>query len=188
MSGSASSPTFRQLQYFVAIAEHKTYRRAADILGISQPTLTAQIHALEATLQSRVLERSRAGAVLTPVGREVLVSARRVIDEMETLVDTANRHTRGGRGTYRLGVSPSVGPYLLPHILPELHQQYPELQFYVRESLPNVLEQELQDNSWLTIPADSDILFNTPIEQRWKKSAEKIGINIAHLSSDVGHA
>ena len=53
---------------------------------------------------------------------------------------------------------------------------------------PGQLEQELQDNSWLTIPADSDILFNTPIEQRWKKSAEKIGINIAHLSSDVGHA
>jgi len=53
---------------------------------------------------------------------------------------------------------------------------------------PGQLEQELQDNSWLTIPADSDILFHTPIEQRWKKSAEKIGIDMAHLSSDIGHA
>jgi len=53
---------------------------------------------------------------------------------------------------------------------------------------PGQLEQELSANSWLTIPADDDILFNTPFEQRWKKSAEKLGIDIAHLSSDVGHA
>lgn len=53
---------------------------------------------------------------------------------------------------------------------------------------PGQLEAELQTNSWLTIDADSDILFNTPIEQRWKKATEKLGIDIAHLSSDVGHA
>ena len=53
---------------------------------------------------------------------------------------------------------------------------------------PGQLEQELQANSWLTTPADSDILFNTPIEQRWKKATEKLGIDIAHLSSDIGHA
>ncbi len=53
---------------------------------------------------------------------------------------------------------------------------------------PGQLEQELQANSWLTTPADSDILFNTPIEQRWKKATEKLGIDIAHLSNDVGHA
>lgn len=53
---------------------------------------------------------------------------------------------------------------------------------------PGQLEQELQANSWLTTPADSDILFNTPIEQRWKKATEKLGIDITHLSTDVGHA
>ncbi|MCW8832150.1 MAG: YqgE/AlgH family protein [Colwellia sp.] len=53
---------------------------------------------------------------------------------------------------------------------------------------PGQLEAELQANSWLTIDADSDILFNTPIEQRWQKATEKLGINIAHLSSDIGHA
>ncbi len=53
---------------------------------------------------------------------------------------------------------------------------------------PGQLEQELQANSWLTTPADAEILFNTPIEQRWKKATEKVGINLAHLSSDVGHA
>lgn len=53
---------------------------------------------------------------------------------------------------------------------------------------PGQLEKELQENSWLTIPADNQILFNTPIEQRWQKAAEKLGIDIAHLSSDVGHA
>jgi putative transcriptional regulator len=53
---------------------------------------------------------------------------------------------------------------------------------------PGQLEQELQANSWLTTPADSNILFNTPIEQRWKKATEKLGIDLAHLSSDIGHA
>ncbi len=53
---------------------------------------------------------------------------------------------------------------------------------------PGQLEQEFQANSWLTTPADSDILFNTPIEQRWKKATEKMGIDLAHLSSDIGHA
>lgn len=53
---------------------------------------------------------------------------------------------------------------------------------------PGQLEQELQANSWLTAPADSEILFNTPIEQRWKKATEKLGIDVAHLSSDIGHA
>jgi putative transcriptional regulator len=53
---------------------------------------------------------------------------------------------------------------------------------------PGQLETELQENSWLTIDADSDILFNTPIEQRWQKATEKLGIDIAHLSSDIGHA
>jgi len=53
---------------------------------------------------------------------------------------------------------------------------------------PGQLEQELQANSWLTAPADSEILFNTPIEQRWKKATEKLGIDLAHLSSDIGHA
>jgi putative transcriptional regulator len=53
---------------------------------------------------------------------------------------------------------------------------------------PGQLEEELQANSWLTTPADSDILFNTPIELRWKKATEKLGIDLAHLSSDIGHA
>ncbi|MCO4798274.1 MAG: YqgE/AlgH family protein [Colwelliaceae bacterium] len=53
---------------------------------------------------------------------------------------------------------------------------------------PGQLEEEIQANSWLTTPSDNDILFNTPIEQRWQKAAEKLGVNIAHLSSDIGHA
>lgn len=53
---------------------------------------------------------------------------------------------------------------------------------------PGQLEQEITDNSWLTVPADSEIIFNTPIEQRWQKATEKLGIDIAHLSSDIGHA
>ncbi|NRB40629.1 MAG: LysR family transcriptional regulator [Pseudomonadales bacterium] len=140
-----NKPTLRQLEYFIAIAQHRTFRRAADALGISQPTLTAQMNALEETLNAKILERSRNGAILTPIGRRLLPNARRVVEELDSLVDKVNSTVLGANGTYRLGVSPTVGPYALPHILPHLHQQYQDLQFYVRESSPVILEQELQE-------------------------------------------
>lgn len=138
-----NKPTLRQLEYFVAVAENQTFRRAAERLGISQPTLTAQIHALEDTLNAKVFERSRTGAVLSPIGRDLLLNARRVIEEVAGLMETADIAKHGPGGTYRLGVSPTLGPYLLPHILPELHHKFSSLKFYVRESLPRDLEQEL---------------------------------------------
>ena len=99
-----NKPTLRQLEYFIAIAQHRTFRRAADSLGISQPTLTAQMNALEETLNAKILERSRNGAILTPIGRRLLPNARRVVEELDSLVDKVNSTVLGANGTYRLGV------------------------------------------------------------------------------------
>tara|TARA_R110002126_G_scaffold83146_5_gene203246 strand:+ start:11827 stop:12765 length:939 start_codon:yes stop_codon:yes gene_type:complete len=137
------SATLRQLQYFISVAEAGNFRRAAARLRVSQPTLSNQVAALEKGLSIQVLERSHAGSVLTPAGRDLLPSARRVVEEFQGFLDRAKSMSRGPAGTFRLGVTPTLGPYLLPYILPEIHRKYEALQFYVREDAPRYLEDDL---------------------------------------------
>jgi LysR family hydrogen peroxide-inducible transcriptional activator len=136
-------PSLRQVEYFVAIAAASSFRRAAQQLSITQPTLTHQIAAFEEALGVQVFERSRSGTMLTAAGRELLPNARRVLEESNGLIDRARAVSRGPGGTYRLGVTPTLGPYLLPTILPGLHRRYGELKFYVREDAPRDLESGL---------------------------------------------
>ena len=135
-----SEPTLRQVRYFVVVADTLNFRRAAVQLQISQPTLTHQILALEAALGLELFERSRAGTTLTPAGRELLCNARRTLEEVQELVDHAASLSRGPGGMYRLGVTATLGPYLLPHVLPEIHRRYAALKLYVREAAPRNLE------------------------------------------------
>lgn len=135
--------TLKQLRYLVTLDETKHYRRAAEICGISQPSLSAQIQNIEEGLGVRLVERGRSGASLTPVGREVVARGRKILDEMQSLVDFTAGAQRGLAGTIRLGAKATLGPYLLPHVVARLHRQHPELNLYVRESAPKELEFEL---------------------------------------------
>lgn len=142
--GSGARPTLRQLEYFVAVAEAGSFRRAAQRLGVTQPTLTAQVASLEQALGIALLERGRRGTVLSPYGREALVTIRHIQQEMQGLIDSARSANEGPSGVHRLGVPPTLGPYFLPHVVPELHRSYPALRFYVRENVPDALQSELQ--------------------------------------------
>jgi len=135
-----SRPTLRQVEYFVAVANALSFRRAAEQLRVSQPTLSSQILALEHALGLQLFERSRAGTMPTAITRELLPGARRVLEEFRGLIDHAEALSRGPAGTYRLGVTPTLGPYLLPHILPTIHRRYGALKLYVREDSPRDLE------------------------------------------------
>ena len=137
--------SLRQLEYFVAVSNAQSFRRAAQNLGVSQPTLTAQIASLEQALGVRLFERGRSGTIHSPIGRELVRDARRVLEGVEGFLDRAHTLTRGPGGTYRLGVTRTVGPYLLPHILPTLHREYGDVKFYVREDFPAALEESLLD-------------------------------------------
>lgn len=137
------TPSSKQLRYFIAVAEAGTFRRAASRLRIAQPTLSSQIAALEQDLSIVLFERSRTGSALTPAGRALLVHARRVVEELNGFIDHAASISRGPAGTYRLGVTPTLGPYLLPYVLPAIHQEYSALRFYVREAAPRDLEEDL---------------------------------------------
>ncbi len=169
------SPTLKHLSYFVAVAEHGSFRRAADHLGIAQPTLTTQIGVLEEALGLILFERSRNGARATPAGRELLAAARRVLEEARGFHDTA-QSLKGDEGaTYRLGVTPTLGPYLLPAILPKIHAEFPGLKLYVREAPPSDLEAQIREGSHdlilTTLPVVSRELVVEPLFQEPLKLA-----------------
>lgn len=168
-----NTPTIKQLEYFVCLAESTTFRGAAERLNISQPTLTAQIYSLENALNLTLIERSRSGAILSPAGRDLLGNARQVIEEMRGFMDQAGMINRGPGGTFRVGVSPTVGPYLLPHILPGLQNAYSSLKLYVKENMPKTLELDLLEGRLdlvLTpLPFDNprlttEVLFHEPLQ------------------------
>ncbi len=132
-------PTLQQLRYLVAVAETLHFRRAAEKTHVTQPTLSGQLRELEARLGVQLVERSRSRVVLTPIGDVIASRARTVLRDVEDIVDLAKHGQSLFGGTIRLGVLQSLGPYLLPHILPELHQTYPDLKLYVREAMPQAL-------------------------------------------------
>lgn len=140
---SEKSLTFRQLRYLLALEETQHFRRAAERCQISQPSLSVQLQAIEESLGVQLVERSRSGVSLTPIGREVAARARRVLNEVQGIVDFAAGAQHGLAGTIRLGAKPTLGPYLLPHVVEKLHRQHPDLHLYVREGAPRELEHEL---------------------------------------------
>ncbi|MBD8736660.1 hydrogen peroxide-inducible genes activator [Sphingomonas sp. CFBP 13706] len=135
-------PTFRQLEYLVAIADARNFRRAAAAAHVSQPTLSQQLRVLEAELGVTLVERQLVGAHLTPVGRDIADRARKLLVERQDLCDLASTARDRAVGTIRFGVTPTLGPYLLPGVIAELARDHPGLRLYIREGIPD--EQALE--------------------------------------------
>ncbi len=138
-------PTLRQLEYFLAIIKYGSIRRAADALGISQPTLSAQLAKLEEIFKLNLFERIRSGTILSPSGQHLLPYVQIMIKDMNNLMDAVEIAISGSKGVYRLGVTSTLGSYLLAYLLPEIHQQYHHLKFIVREDAPNILIEGLTE-------------------------------------------
>lgn len=136
-------PSIKQLEYFVHVAMSSNFRKAAEKLKIKQPTLTSQIATLEESLGTQLFERSRAGTLLSPAGRDLLPMAKQVLEQYQQLIDQAGDSVRELSGTFKIGVSPTIGPYLFPQVLPKLHKRYPKLKLHVREAVPKELERGL---------------------------------------------
>ena len=135
--------TLRQLRYFDALAREQHFGRAAESCAVTQPALSMQIQELEASLGIALVERTRSGIRLTPKGEEIAARSQRVLNDVRDLVDFAKHSTGVLSGTLRLGVIPSVAPYLLPPLLPLLREQYPDLTLHVRETQTAPLTTEL---------------------------------------------
>ena len=138
-------PTFRQLEYLVAIDETGRFSSAAHSMHVSQPSLSAQVTEAESHLGFKVFERGRNGAIATPLGRELLTRAREVLQSMSDIKRLAQYGRDGLVGQVRLGVLPTIGPYLLPRCTARLHARYPQLRLSIREESSVVLNQALSD-------------------------------------------
>jgi LysR family hydrogen peroxide-inducible transcriptional activator len=142
------TPSLKQIHYILSVARAGSFRGAAEELGVSQPTLTAQIARAEKVLGSTLFERSRNGALLTPAGRLFEPQARRVLEAAEELGRCVDASSVDDRATYRLGVKSTLGPYLLPPILPALRQAHADLRLFVREDHPRDLETGLANGDY----------------------------------------
>ena len=131
----------RDLQYLVALADHRHFGRAAAASFVSQPTLSTQIRKLEEELGVSLVERAPRNVMLTPVGLDMAERARRVLAEVEQMKEAARRTRDPEAGSVRLGIFPTLGPYLLPHVVPGLRTRFPRLELLlVEEKTPVLLE------------------------------------------------
>lgn len=129
-------PTLRQLEYFLAVAELRHFGRAAQSCNISQPTLSHQLRTLEERLGTILIDRGSSAPELTPVGREIAERAKRVMLDIRDIRGLATRSRNQLAGIVRFGVTPTLGPYLMPAIIGALHAEQPDLRLYIREGIP----------------------------------------------------
>ncbi|NAX20839.1 DNA-binding transcriptional regulator OxyR [Vibrio sp. V39_P1S14PM300] len=135
----------RDFEYLVALAEHKHFRKAAEACFVSQPTLSGQIRKLEDELGTVLLERSSRRVLFTESGLQLVEQAKRVLNEVKNFRDMASGQSGAMSGPMHIGFIPTVGPYILPRIVPFLKDQFPELELYLHEAQTQQLVRELED-------------------------------------------
>lgn len=153
-------PTLRQLEYAVAVAEHRHFRRAAEACHVTQPALSAQVAQLEEILGVRIFDRNRRQVQVTAAGEQLLERVRSCLAEVDELEDLAAHLARPGAGPLRLGVIPTIAPYLLPALLPALRREHPDYELQLWEAQTTVLVQKLDrgelDLLLLAVPLPGD--------------------------------
>jgi LysR family hydrogen peroxide-inducible transcriptional activator len=161
----------RDLKYLVALADHRHFGRAAEASHVSQPTLSTQIRKLEDELGVALVERAPRRVMLTPVGREVADRARRIIADVDQMTELARRSRDPEAGSVRLGLFPTLGPYLLPHVLPGIRERFPRLELLLVEEKTDQILARLRDGRLdagiLALPLHDDslhaeVLFDEP--------------------------
>ncbi|MCI5107423.1 MAG: hydrogen peroxide-inducible genes activator [Pseudomonadales bacterium] len=138
------TPSIKQLKYLCAVAEHKHFSKAAEACHVTQSTLSAAIQELESQLGVVIFERSKKNVLITPLGERLLHQARIILGDVEDFVSLAKSHDEALAGEIRLGVIPTIGPFLLPHLLADLRKRYTKLKLFLKEDLSAQLVQRLQ--------------------------------------------
>lgn len=169
-------PTLRQMEYIVTVHQLGGFGLAAEKLNVSQPSLSNQVAAVEADLGVRLFERGRAGARATARGEDFVMRARRILSEFEALRGRMLSDLPFG-GRLRLGVLPSIGPYLLPQAMMALHETEPNLRVIVREESTLFLDEGLRSGRFdaiISTPEDHPNTFQHPLfmEPLWVAVAQ----------------
>lgn len=153
-------PSVRQLRYFVALTEHGHFGRAADACHVSQSAFSVGIQELESTLDVQLVDRTNRQVTITAIGREVADQAQLCLRDLESLVQIARVGQEPLAGPLRLGVIPTISPFLLPRVLPLIREQFAELKLFLVEDLTEHLHRKL-------LNGDIDLmLFAVPYDLR----------------------
>jgi LysR family hydrogen peroxide-inducible transcriptional activator len=175
----AALPSLRQLRYLLALAEHLNFTRAAEASFVSQSTLSTGLKELEGTLGVQLVERDKQSVALTAVGKDVVTRARQVLAAAEDLSDFASDASRPMQGRLRLGVIPTIAPFVLPAVMPLLREKFPMLELGLREDLTAHLLERLRnrqlDFALIALPYDTPDLRVLPLykDRFWLVGREK---------------
>jgi len=140
-----TEPTVRQLRHFLSLAKFCHFSRAAEACLLTQSSLSASIKELETVLGVALFERTKRSVMLTPVGRQMIAMAREVTARLDGLTEMTSGAGQPLSGELRMGVIPTIGPFLLPRVLPGLRDAYPDLRLYLREDQTAALLGRLTD-------------------------------------------
>jgi LysR family hydrogen peroxide-inducible transcriptional activator len=159
----AALPSLRQLRYLVAVGEYLNFTKAAEHCFVGQSTLSAGLKELEDNLGVQLIERDRQNVSVTPVGQEIIARAKQLLASAEDMVEHAQSASKAMTGTVRLGVIPTIAPFLLPQVLPEIRKRYPNLKIALREDLTANLLQKVYDHqldfAMIALPYDTEGLL-----------------------------
>jgi LysR family hydrogen peroxide-inducible transcriptional activator len=157
----------RDLTYLVAVADHRHFGRAAESCFVSQPTLSTQIKKLELELGVSLVERNPRQILLTAAGEQVVARARVMLKEADDIRGIAQRAQNPESGSIRIGLFPTLAPYLLPHVVPQIHTRFPDLELLLVEEKTEVVLQQLRsgelDAGVLALPVQHDGLHIEPL-------------------------
>jgi LysR family hydrogen peroxide-inducible transcriptional activator len=157
----------RDLQYLVAVAEHRHFGKAAEACYVSQPTLSTQLKKLEQELGVDLIERNPRQVLLTDAGEQVVERAKVILGEAENIRGIAKRAQDPESGTIRMGLFPTLAPYLLPHVVPNLHRRFPKLELLLVEEKTEVVLDRLRtgqlDVGILALPILDPQLHQEPL-------------------------
>lgn len=141
-------PTLRQMQYLLKLNETRNFGRAASACFVTQPTLSQAIVEMENILGAKVLDRTKRKTVtFTSFGLNVVQTIKKIMPDLESMMDTARQAQEPLSGTMNLGIIPTIAPYLLPHFLPALQKQFKKMDFQITEAMSHQLIEKLHDGN-----------------------------------------
>lgn len=187
----------RDLEYLVALSEHKHFRKAAEACSVSQPTLSGQIRKLEGELGVSLLERTSRRVLFTNAGLNLVAQAQKVLLEVKLLTELASQQGESMAGPLHIGFIPTVGPYLLPLIIPVLKEAFPQLELFLYEAQTHQLVHQLEAGKldclilaavketehFIELPLfDEPMVVAVPEDHPW---AEKMALDMASLHGET---
>ncbi len=178
-----ASPTIKQLRYFLALVEEQHFGRAAERSFVSQSAFSNAIRELENALDAELVDRTNRNVTITAKGQDVAVQARLVLQDVDSLVEIARGDREPLRGELRLGVIPTIAPFILPGVLPKLRRKYPELELLLIEDQTERIYERLMAGSldllllalpWEMRGVETETLFEDPFCLAYRDGTERI--------------